>query len=416
VGYGVTAPDQKHDDYAGADVRGRIVAYFSGAPSRFPDTIRAHYSSSLLKLENAAKHGAAGVIVLNTRADGERYPWPKALRQFKLGAMHWLESDGRPHAVREDVSSTITMSTRGAEQLVSNSGRTFDQIIADLQSGTLPPLDLRTRVTMHLISAHDEVESPNVVGVLRGSDPKLRDQYLVYSSHLDHLGISEPVNGDSINNGALDNASGIGVMIEIAKAFASEKPPRRSIIFLATTGEEKGLRGADYFANNPTVPIDQLVANINIDEVLMLTAVRDIVPLGIEASDLGVMARKVARDMKLDISPDPYPEEVIFIRSDQYPFVRRGVPAIYVSLGYTPAVKGGPDPIKQQLEWFRTTYHTPQDDMSQSLDYAMAVMLARFNYLLGSEVTNRTAAPAWTPGNFFGQTFGRGGQAPSPVR
>jgi Zn-dependent M28 family amino/carboxypeptidase len=154
------------------------------------------------------------------------------------------------------------------------------------------------------------------------------------------------------------------------------------------------------------VPIERIVANINIDEMLMLDRVRDIVAQGLEVSDLGTMAAKVARDMNIEISPDPYPEEVIFVRSDQYPFVKRGVPAIYVGLGYKPAVPGE-DPLKNQLEWFRTIYHSPKDDMAQRLDYSMGAMLARYNYLLGVEVTSRTAPPAWTPGNFFGERFGR---------
>jgi hypothetical protein len=413
VGYGVSAPELKHDDYAGIDVRGKVVAWFSGAPSRFPDTLRAHYSSNLVKVENAAQHGAAAAIILYTRSDAERTPWARVVRSYKSGAMHWLERDGRPHAVLPALSSTITLSTRAAEALVANSGRTFDQISGDLSRGPFRALELPVRASLRLMSAHETVGSPNVVGLLRGSDPKLRDEYVVYSSHLDHLGITEPVDGDSINNGAFDNASGIAALIEIANAFSSQaKSPRRSVIFVATTGEEKGLRGADYFANNPTVPIDAIVANINIDQILMLGSVRDLVAHGLETSDLGVMARKVAKDMSLEISPDPYPDEVIFVRSDQYPFVRRGIPALYVSLGYKPVTAGGRNSLEQQLEWLRTTYHTPKDDLSQQIDYTMGSMLARFNYLRGVEVANRTAAPAWTPGNFFGEKFGRSGVRP----
>ena len=407
VGYGVTAPELGHDDYAGVDVRQKIVAYFSGAPARFPNTLRAHYSSSLLKVENASAHGAAGVIVLNTRAEAERVPWERTIRQYKLGSMHWLEKDGQPHATFADVSHTLTLNIPATEALFAGSGRTYDQIVSELESGALKAVALPVRASIQMYSTHERVDSPNVVGVLRGSDPKLRNEYIVISSHLDHLGISDPVNGDTINNGALDNASGIAALIEIAKAFAAQPVgPKRSIIFLATTGEEKGLRGADYFANNPTVPAAQLVANINIDQILMLHAVRDVVPLGVEVSDLGAMAKKVAADMNLEISPEPYPDEVIFVRSDQYPFVKAGVPALYVNLGYKP-VDGKTDVLAANRAWFRTTYHSPQDDLSQNIDYSMGALLARFNYLVASEAANRATRPKWTPGNYFGQKYGR---------
>ncbi|HVS33868.1 MAG TPA: M20/M25/M40 family metallo-hydrolase [Thermoanaerobaculia bacterium] len=407
VGYGVTAPELGHDDYAGVDVRQKIVAYFSGAPAKFANTVRAHYSSSLLKIENASAHGAAGVIVLNTRADAQRVPWDRRVRQNKLGSMHWLKEDGQPHAALADVSHTVTLSVGATEMLFANSGRTYDQIVSELESGTLRAAELPVRASIQLSSAHERVQSPNVVGVLQGSDPKLRNEYLVISSHLDHLGVSDPVNGDTINNGALDNASGIAALLEIARAFTSRPArPRRSIIFLATTAEEKGLRGADYFANNPTVPIRQVVGNINIDQILMLHAVRDVVPLGMEVSDLGVMARKVAAAMNLEISPEPYPDEVIFVRSDQYPFVKAGVPALYANLGYKP-VDGKTDVLAANLTWFRTIYHSPQDDLGQNIDYSMGALLAKFNYLVAVEAANRTAPPAWTPGNYFGEKFGR---------
>ena len=406
VGQGVTAPEQNHDDYAGIDVRGRIVVVFNGAPPAFPDTLRAHYSSSLNKVANAAAHGAAGMIVLDAPEDAERAPWARVVRQQSLGAMHWLEGRGAPHAVRPDISNTITLGPAGIEALFAGSPRSFADAAADIRAGRIRPFELPARISIRTISRHEQLESPNVVGLLRGSHPKLRDEYLVYSSHLDHLGISAPVDGDAINNGALDNASGIAAIVEIARAFASSPAPKRSIIFLATTAEEKGLRGADYFANNPTVPARQLVGNINIDEIMMIDDVKDVVPLGIEVSTLGDMARDVAKEMNLLISPDPYPEEVYFVRSDQYPFVRAGVPALFLCAGYV-AVDPNVDAKANQLRWIKTIYHTPKDDMSQPIDYTNGAVVARFGYLLGARAANAAVAPAWTPGNFFGEKFGR---------
>ena len=406
VGHGVTAPERNYDDYAGIDVRGKVVIVFNGAPSSFPDTLRAHYSSSLNKIANAGEHGASGMIVVDTPEDAERAPWTRIVRQNKLGAMHWLEASGAPHAVRTDISNTNALGPAGIEALFGIGPRTFADASADVKAGRFRAFEIPARVSIHTISRHEQLESPNVVGLLRGSDPKLRDEYLVYSSHLDHLGISSPVDGDTINNGALDNASGIAAIVEIARAFGSKAAPKRSILFLATTAEEKGLRGADYFANNPTVPSPQVVGNINIDEIMMIDDVKDIVPLGIEVSTLGDMARDVAKEMKLQISPDPYPEEVYFVRSDQYPFVRAGVPALFLCSGYV-AVDPKVDAKAHQLQWIKTIYHTPKDDMEQPLDFTNGAVIARFGYLLGVKAANAAAAPAWTPGNFFGEKFGR---------
>jgi len=407
VGFGVTAPELKVDDYAGVDVRGKIVAFFTGAPKQFPDSLRAHYSSSLGKIENAAAHGAIGAIVITTAEEAARAPWDRVVRGSKIGSMHWLESDGSPHAVRKELSSGVALGLKGTEMFLAAAGKSLADLTAQLDSQKVKAVPLPLRASVNLISAHEKVNSDNVVGVVRGSDPVLRDQYVVYSSHLDHIGITEAVDGDAINNGALDNASGIAATIEIAKAFAAlPKAPRRSIIFLATTAEEKGLKGADFFANNPTVPIDQIVANINIDEILMIVPTKDIVVWGIETSDLGQTARKVAREMGLEISPDPYPEEVVFVRSDQYPFVKRGVPALFAGIG-TKGVDPAVDVEKLQRRWFVTRYHAPKDDLDQPIDYPTGAKFTEFNYRLGLEVANRTAPPAWTPGNFFGEKFAR---------
>ncbi|HEU4522190.1 MAG TPA: M28 family metallopeptidase, partial [Thermoanaerobaculia bacterium] len=405
AGYGVTAPELNHDDYAGIDVRGKIVVVFSGAPARFRGPLRAHYSSSLGKLENAAAHGAAGLITINSR-DGASRSWGRSVRQARLGAMHWLDSNGQPQAVSSQISSTITFNPASADLLLGRE-RPLAGVLKAVKDGTFRSFELPLRAKIQTISSHERIESANVVGMVRGSDEVLRDQYLVYSSHLDHLGITEPVDGDAINNGAFDNASGIAALIEIAKAMAALSPaPRRSVIFLATTAEEKGLRGADYFANHPTVPKEQLVANINIDQIMMIDAVRDVIVHGEDASTLGDVAREVARTNGIEISADPFPEEVVFVRSDQYPFIKQGIPALYIDPGYK-AVTPGVDAKKNQSEWIRSRYHTPADDLGQKIDYSMPAMLARYDFLVGLAVANADARPAWKPGNFFGEKFGR---------
>jgi Zn-dependent M28 family amino/carboxypeptidase len=405
VGYGVTAPDQRYNDYAGADAKGKIVAFFSGAPHSFPNALRAHHSNSLNKIENAAKHGVAGVIFLTSPAEALRTPWERVTRGSKNGSMHWLEPDGKPHAVQPELSSYVQFGLEATRMLL---GANADAVFRSLSEGRPKANPLRTRARIRVVSTHRKATSPNVIGVLRGSDPVLRDEYLVYSAHLDHIGITDPVNGDRINNGAFDNASGIASILEIARAFGSlPKPPRRSIIFLATTGEEKGLKGADYFANNPTVPLQSIVGNLNVDMFLMMRRTRDLIAFGAETNDLGDLARGVARDMDIELSEDPSPEEVIFVRSDQYPFVKKGVPALFVNTGYK-SVDPSFDMEGAIRQWRRTRYHAPSDDLQQPIDYTAALPITEFNYRLGLLVANRDQRPRWKPGDFFGETFAKG--------
>jgi Zn-dependent M28 family amino/carboxypeptidase len=404
AGYGISAPEQKYDDYAGIDVRGKIVAIFTGGPARFPNALRAHYSSNLNKIETAAGRGAIGLIILTSPEEDARAPWPRKQRQSKLGSMHWLRPDGTPEAVDPTLSSNVTISLAATRALF---GSDAEAVFESLHNAAPKAKPLRAKAKIHLVSSHRRLSSPNVVGILRGSDPKLRNEYLVYSAHLDHIGITEPVNGDSINNGAFDNASGIACMLEIARNFAAmPEKPKRSILFLATTAEEKGLRGADYFVANPTVPFDSIVGDINIDMLVMITATKDLTPFGTESSDMGDVAREVAKEMNVELSPDPFPEEVVFVRSDQYPFVRRGIPALYVDPGFKP-VDTSVELAKLHKEWLRTRYHSPSDDLKQPIDYRAALLLTEFDFRIGLAIANRPERPRWKPGDYFGERFGR---------
>ena len=398
AGYGVTAPGQHYDDYASIDAKGKIVAYFTGAPKSFASEIRAHYSSSLTKTENAVAHGAIGTITIFGRYDAG-IPWILVTRRSEQGQMNWVEADGTPHAARREILASVVLSRAGAEALFAGSPYSLADLHTQDSNGTLRAFDLPLKATIRVLSNHGEVVSSNVIGVLRGSDPKLRDEYLVYSAHLDHLGITTPVAGDAINNGALDNASGIGAMLEVARLMAQSKP-RRSVLFVATTGEEKGLRGADYFANNPTVPASSIVADINLDEILMLTPVTDVVALGADHSDLGDIVARAAKSAGVTMSPDPYPDEANFVRSDQYPFVRRGIPSIYIGAGYH-AVDPKIDAQKLQLAWIGSLYHSPRDDMSQTLDFNIGAMVAKVALKAGEMVANRDQRPRWNAGDFF---------------
>lgn len=399
AGYGITAPPQKYDDYAGLDVKGKVVAMFSGAPASFPSDLRAHFAATLTKMQNAAAHGAVGVIFLRTARDDSHYAWPRIVRQYQFGTMNWTDANGEAKGLAP-ITSSITLNSAAEQSLFDEN---FATLAAAADNAAVKGHDTGRTIKIHLVSRHERVSSPNVVGILRGTD--LSNEYVIYSAHLDHLGIGAPVDGDSINNGALDNASGIAAMLEVARLFAGANRPRRSVLFLATTGEEKGLKGADYFANNPTVPANAMAADINIDEIFMFTPTRDVVPIGGEHSTLGDAVAHAAAKMHVEVSPDPQPEEVVFVRSDQYPFVKRGVPAVYVGCGYKP-VDPNVDLVKRMEQWEQTIYHSPKDDMSQPLDFTVGAMVAKFDYLVGDEVANAPSRPQWRKGDFFGDMFG----------
>jgi Zn-dependent M28 family amino/carboxypeptidase len=286
--------------------------------------------------------------------------------------------------------------------------QTAQEIFATAKAGKLTSFPLQMTAKIHNVTMRETVHSPNVMAKLQGSDPLLKDEYLVYTAHLDHLGIGEAVQGDKIYNGALDNASGSAVLLEVAQAFCRmNSRPRRSILFVAVTGEEAGLLGSDYFAHYPTVPKNMVVANVNMDEVAMFWPVEDVVAFGAEHSSLGEVIRKVAERMHLGVSPDPFPAQVVFIRSDQYSFVKQGIPAMMPSIGFKssdPKI----NPINIFGNWYETRYHQPQDDMEQpGLNFESAAQYARFAFLCGYLITEEKQRPTWNKGDFFGDKYGK---------
>ena len=405
AGFGVTAPELGYDDYAHVDVRGKIAVLLSGGPPTFPSEQRAYYSSSLVKTRNAVARGAVGIVTVRTPVDEARGPWARNVNQSRLPGMRWLDPDGVPNESHPQLELTATLSRSGANALFADSPVPLDRVFADAEAGRAQGFDLPARMRAWSRTRHSRVESPNVLGLLHGSDPKLEDEVVVVTAHLDHLGIGVPVNGDSIHNGAYDNATGCGALIELARAFASlPTRPRRSLLFVAVTGEEKGLQGSDYFAHFPIVPLPRIVADINMDMFLMLEPMRDVIVFGGEHSSLGPMA---ARAVGLSPVPDPAPEEVVFIRSDQFPFVRQGVPAVFPVLSGAREVAPG-DSLSPMQRWRRTIYHSPQDDMTQPMDMESGARFMRMQFLLALDVANATARPTWNRGDFFGDTFAKG--------
>jgi hypothetical protein len=406
VGYGVTAPELDHDDYAGVDVKGKIVAFLTNAPARFPSEPRAHFSSPRLKAENAARHGAVGLLGILTDQDMPRYPWARIV----AGGTHtvrWLHPDGTPEGDNPTIKGGAVLSPAGTRKLFVASPVAPDKALADAAGEGFKGFAMNVTATIAAKSEHRPLASANVVGLLPGSDPALKGTYVVYTAHLDHVGLGQAVGGDRIYNGAYDNASGCAVILEVARAFAGlEVRPRRSLLFVFVTGEEKGLLGSDYFAQHPTVPASALVANVNVDMPLFLYPPADLVAFGAENSTLqGVTERAVAR-LGFTLSPDPLPAQNLFVRSDQYSFVRRGVPAVALMPGFQ-SQQAGQDGGKVVGEFIEKNYHQPSDDLKVPMDLPAAERFIRANVLVGYAIASDPEPPRWNPGNFFGTTFGR---------
>lgn len=407
VGMGVTAPEQGYDDYKGVDAKGKIVALITGAPPSFDSAVRANYSSAAVKSANAVAHGAVGMIVIDDPVSEEMYPFQKRARDLSFGSMRWLDRNGRPNDYYPELKAIAQLSMDETTGFFEGTGHTADEVFAAAKQGKPLSFDLPLTARIRNVTKLADVRGSNVLAMLAGSDPNLAAEYVVFTAHLDHLGIGEPVKGDRIYNGALDNASGSAILLEIARAFSRMSPrPKRSLLFVSVTGEEKGLLGSDYFAHYPTVEKKDIVADVNMDEDLMLWPLKDVIAFGAEHSSLSTVVNAAAERLDLTVSPDPIPQEMIFIRSDQSSFVKQGVPSVFPEAGFK---SGDPkfDPEAIFKNWEATRYHQPQDDMDQpGLDFNSAVKYARFIFLCGWITAQEKDRPHWNPGDFFGKKYG----------
>lgn len=402
AGFGITAPELKHDDYAGIDVRGKIVVLLQGSPPHFPHSQRAYYSSGTVKLANAVARGAVGVVNVRTLESERRYSWERTITAGESNSLRALDRNGVPMETFPQLRGGAGISPAASRELFGS--EKYDAILADAEKGITRPYALNKRIAIHTVTSIADDASVNVVAMVRGSE--LPDEHVVISAHLDHVGINySGEDGDRIRNGALDNASGIAALIEIARAAAAMKPrPRRTIVFAAVTGEEKGMPGSMSFADRPPMP-GTIVANLNMDMITMLFPMKTLVALGMEHSTLGPLARAAAERNGFTIQDDPLPEEVRFVRSDQFSFVKKGIPAISYKGGLVssdPAIDGD----KLTRDWLRAIYHTPADEPGQKLDYDSGARWARANLDLAVAIANAKERPRWNEGDFFGTKFG----------
>jgi len=405
VGFGVVNPGRDYDSYKGVDAKGKIIVILPGAPPDFPANERAHFASTLEKARQAVAHGAVGIISLWTPVSEASLPWSRMPNQIESPGYRWLDSNGMPNDTFKELRGSAVLSMKAAEELLQGSAQPFSEVLKAAAAGTPRSFPLAATARLHAVSKHREVSSPNVVGILRGSDPVLAQEYVVYSAHTDHMGIGKPINGDRIYHGAVDDGSGTSALIELARTYSSlGKRPARSILFLAATAEEQGLLGADYFARFPTVPKGNLVADINMDGASVFYAFKDVV--GDEHSTLGDTLTQVAGQLGLEVSPDPMPEQNGFVRADHYAFVRQGIPALSVGEGLKakdPRVDGR----KFVENWIETRYHAPSDDMNQPLDFDATIQYMQITFLLGYDVAQQHERPSWKQGDFFGKLFGK---------
>lgn len=406
AGYGVEAPELGRDDYAAVDARGKLVLVFLGAPPSFPIDERAHYSASRTKLETAARHGAVGVLLLSSRADERRYPWQRKMLYADRPSLRWMHPDGTLADAFPEIELVASLSPAGAEKLLAGSGVELDALLDAEERGEVMPRSLALRLGAREENEISDVTSPNVLALLPGSDPALRSELVVLTAHLDHVGVGPAVDGDTIYNGFYDNAMGSAIVLETARRLAaSPVRPRRSVLVALVTGEEKGLLGADFLAQHPPGPAGAVVANVNVDMPLLLTPLAELIAYGAEHSNLGAAAAGAAAAHGFRLGRDPFPEEVVFVRSDQYPFVRRGVPALFLDSGYA-TLEGGDAQQKAAAEFQRRHYHRPSDEARLGTDWETVERFTAAVTDLVRAVGDAAERPRWNPGDFFGDRFG----------
>jgi len=394
VGYGLSIPEKDFDDLAGLDLKGKVVVLISGSPSQIPSALAAHHQTAGERWRALRAGGAIGIISIPNPASMD-VPWSRT----SLNRLHpSMELVGAEFDETAGEKLAMVFNPAHADKLFAGSGHTFQEL-AELakERKPLPHFPLTVSIRAKAKLKKKAVESANLVARLPGNDPQLKNEYVVLSAHIDHVGIGEPVNGDRIYNGAMDNASGVAVLLDVA-ASLKEHPEnlKRSLLFVFVTGEEKGLLGSKYFAAHPTVDPKSMVANINIDMFRPLVPLKMLTVLGMAESDLGDAARQVAESVGVSVQADPQPLRNVFVRSDQYSFIRHGIPALALDIAPTT-----PEEKQTYQDWLTNRYHAPSDDLDQPVDVAAAGKYEDIIRLLLVRVANDAPRPQWKPDGFF---------------
>jgi Zn-dependent M28 family amino/carboxypeptidase len=398
VGYGLRIPEANYDDLGAPDVRGAIVVRFAGGPSAIPAPLRARHQTAAEFSRTLAAAGAVGVVtILNPWTPAA---WTQVARTRLQESMDLAEPDVT-HA-GGGLRLALTVNPARAERWLTGSGHTLDELAALAKAGErLPRFPLAPRLRARVHVERRAVASQNVIGWLRGTDAALAREFLVLTAHLDHFGVGESVEGDAIYNGALDNAAGVAVLLDLAETLGrrSARRPRRSVVFAIVTGEEKGMLGSGFFLQHPPIDPGAIVAAINCDMFLPIHPLRLLTAFGMNESSLGDAVRRIARAAHVDVQDDPVPQRGTFLRSDQYSFVRRGIPALMIGIGAAP---GSPD-AEIQTAWLRDRYHAPSDDLRQPIDAQAAADYTRLLLALVQDIADDDARPRWKADSVFGR-------------
>ncbi len=408
AGFGFDRPDLGFDDYKGLDVKGKIAVVLTGFPKGMPSELGAHLNSD--KAVMAMKRGAIAVISVPTNEDTARRPWDKRVAISDGPAKGWVDADGKTFSRASDIKAAITLNPAAAAPLFAAAKKPLAKILAeaDKKGGRPKGFVLPGKASLTLVSTWKDVISENVVAMLPGSDPKLAGEFVGMTAHLDHIGIHGK-GEDTLHNGAMDNASGVATMLEVAKAVAKDRP-RRSVLFAALTGEEGGLIGSDYLARHPVAKSD-LVAVVNFDMPVLTYKFSDVVAFGAENSTMGPIVAEAAKKAGITMSPDPMPEEGLFTRSDHYRFVQQGVPAVFMMTGF--AGEGE----KSFRDFLKTHYHQPSDDLKLPFNWEAGALFAKVNYFTVLGLANGDERPKWYADSFFGKEFAPGAaKAAVPVK
>ncbi len=412
IGYGLHLPDSNYDDFNSPEVpfatlKGKIVVYINGGPAELPGALKSFARTSPLAAE-LARAGVVGTITIPTPKSMD-FPWARVASSASQPGMRLAPTPqdaaiaARHPALADQHTAMLsaTFNPAQAEKLFAGTGHTFADLLAlaDAQK-PLPRFPLNKSLKASVTGETTHVVSPNIAATLKGSDPTLAPQYVMVSAHLDHLGVGEPINGKTIYNGAMDDASGVATVLEVAKQLSSLPPaqrPKRSILFLIFTAEEKGLLGSRYYAKHPTVPESALIADLNSDMPMPIFPLKKLHVQGLEQSTLADQARKVGQARGIVIAGDPEPDRNSFIRTDQYSFVQAGIPALAFKFGW----EAGSPEYKAWRAWLAQRYHSTADDLSQPMDLPAAAQYTQFIAALATTVANDPTRPHYLPTSFF---------------
>lgn len=399
MGHGISAPEFGWDDYQGVDVKGKIVVLFTNEPPSedpkfFGGKALTYYGRWTYKYEQATRKGALGCIIIHTT--------PTAGYSWEVVRNSWGKEDPQVRLSDGEYAMSFAgwLTKKAGEDLFASTGKSVDEMLKLADTRGFKPITLPIRISGNLPTKIRPIETRNVIGMVEGSDPKLKDEAVIFTAHWDHLGIGTPVNGDNIYNGAVDNATGCGVLLELARAWMNlPKKPRRSAIFLSVTAEESGLKGAEYYGRNPVLPIGKHAININYDALYPFGRTKDVVLTGADRTTIWPVVQNVAKRFDLEITPESRPEQGLYYRSDHFSLAKVGVPAFSVSMG--DQLRSGKDGADYFMQFNARDYHQPSDEYKESWDFSGMEELGRFGMVLGLEIANQDQLPTWKAGDEF---------------